>query len=81
MVRIWIAKNKVLVSIIVFLLIIGVLFQTKPAFLFHTDGSLREFGVGYKNKTILPFWLFSILLGILCYIGVMYFLVMPKFTY
>ncbi len=45
----------------------------KPAFLYNTDGSLREFGVGYRNKTILPMWLLSIVLGILIYISLMYY--------
>jgi len=45
----------------------------KPSFLYNNDGSLREFGVGYKNKTILPLWLFSIVLGILTYVSVLYY--------
>jgi hypothetical protein len=50
----------------------------KPEFLYNKNGSIREFGVGYKNKTILPVWLFSILLGILSYLFVLYYLVYPK---
>ena len=46
----------------------------KPNFLYNKDGSIREFGVGYKNKTILPLWLFSIILGILTYVIVLYYL-------
>ena len=49
-----------------------------PAFLYNIDGSIREFGVGYKNKTILPLWLFSIILGIISYIFVLYYLTYPK---
>jgi hypothetical protein len=45
----------------------------KPAFLFKPDGSMREFGIGYKNKTILPLWLVAILLSMLCYLGVLYY--------
>ncbi len=50
----------------------------KPDFLYKKDGSVREFGVGYKNKTIMPVWLFSIILGILSYIAVLYYLTYPK---
>ena len=50
----------------------------KPGFLYKSDGSIREFGVGYKNKTILPIWLLSIILGILCYLAVMYYIAHPK---
>ena len=52
---------------------------SKPMFLYNTDGSIREFGVGYKNKTILPIWLLSIVLGIVCYLIVVYYIANPKF--
>jgi hypothetical protein len=52
----------------------------QPAFLYDKDGSIREFGVGYKNKTILPMWLFSIILGILSYTFVLYYLTYPRFV-
>jgi hypothetical protein len=61
-------------SIIIFLSIFGLIQILKPSFLFNRDGSLRQFGVGYKNKTILPMWLFAIILGILSYISVRYYL-------
>lgn len=50
----------------------------KPACFYNKDGSIREFGVGYKNKTILPIWLLSIVLGILCYLAVMYYIAYPR---
>ncbi len=67
-------KNIPLVSIIIFIIIFGITQIMKPAFFYNNDGSIREFGIGYKNKTILPIWLFSILLGILSYISIMYFI-------
>ena len=45
----------------------------KPACFYNKDGSIREFGVGYRNKTILPIWLLSLVLGILCYLAVFYY--------
>ena len=65
-------NNTTLVAIIIFLAIFSVVQLLKPSFLYNKDGSLREFGVGYKNKTILPLWLFSIVLGILTYVLVLY---------
>jgi hypothetical protein len=50
----------------------------KPDFLYNKDGSIREFGVGYRNKTILPIWLLSLILGILSYLFVMYYVAYPK---
>ena len=73
MYRPFIQRHPVLVSILVFLLIFIPIQVFKPAFLYNTDGSIRNFGVAYRNKTILPVWLFSIVLGILCYLAVLYY--------
>ena len=74
MLRTFTRNNTTLVSIVIFLLIFGFVQIMKPSFLYNNDGSLRDFGVGYKNKTILPLWLFSIILGILTYVLVLYYL-------
>jgi hypothetical protein len=74
MLRTFTRNNTTLVSIVIFLVIFGFVQIIKPSFLYNNDGSLREFGVGYKNKTILPLWLFSIVLGILTYVLVLYYL-------
>ena len=73
-----IRDNVTLVSIILFITIFSMIQLSKPSFLYNTDGSIREFGVGYKNKTILPIWLLSIVLGIVCYLIVMYYIAHPK---
>ena len=73
MLRTFTRNNTTLASIIIFLVIFGVIQLIKPSFLYNNDGSLRVFGVGYKNKTILPLWLFSIVLGILTYVAVLYY--------
>jgi len=73
MLRTFTRNNITLVSIVIFLLVFGLVQMMKPSFLYNNDGSLRDFGVGYKNKTILPLWLFSIILGILTYICVLYY--------
>jgi len=70
----FIQKNTTLISIILFLIIFTFIQLLKPSFLFNNDGSIREFGIGYKNKTILPIWLLSIILGILCYIFVLFYI-------
>jgi hypothetical protein len=70
----FIRKNITLVAIILFIFIFGSIQIIKPAFLYNKDGSVREFGIGYKNKTILPIWLLSLVLGILCYLAVMYYI-------
>jgi hypothetical protein len=67
-------NNITLVSIVIFLVIFSIVQMIKPSFLYNKDSSLRQFGIGYKNKTILPLWLFSIILGILIYMFVLYYL-------
>jgi hypothetical protein len=78
MLRTFTRNNTTLVSIIIFLVIFIIIQMIKPGFLYNRDGSLREFGIGYTNKTIVPLWLFSIILGILSYVFVLYYLVYPR---
>ena len=73
-----IKENITLVSIILFIVIFGIIQISKPACFYNKDGSIREFGVGYKNKTILPIWLLSLILGILCYLAVLYYINTPR---
>lgn len=74
MIKNFIRNNNTMVSIIIFITIFSLVHLLKPRFLYNIDNSVREFGIGYKNKTIMPIWLFSILLGILSYILVLYYL-------
>ena len=73
MLRTFTKNNITLVSIVIFLFIFSIVQMIKPSFLYNKDTSLRTFGIGYKNKTILPLWLFSIILGILIYMLVLYY--------
>ena len=70
----FIRKNVPLMSILLFIIIFGSIQMLKPSFLYNSDGSLREFGIGYKNKTILPVWMLSIVLGILSYLLVLFYI-------
>jgi hypothetical protein len=74
----YIRQNITLVAIILFITIFGSIQMMKPACFYNKDGSIREFGIGYKNKTILPIWLLSLVLGILCYLAVMYYVSTPR---
>jgi len=69
----YIRENQLLISIILFIIIYGFIQIMKPSCFYNKDGSIREFGIGYRNKTILPIWLLSIVLGILCYLVVIYY--------
>ena len=62
------AGSAILLYVIVFMLVQ----YMNPSFLYNDDGSLREFGIGYSSKTVLPIWLVAIILGILSYLTVYY---------
>jgi hypothetical protein len=76
--RNYIRENITLFAVILFVIIFVSIQLFKPACFYNRDGSIREFGIGYKNKTILPIWLLSIVLGILCYLAIMYYVAYPK---
>jgi hypothetical protein len=76
--RAYIRENATLFAIILFLIMFGSIQMMKPACLYNNDGSIREFGVGYRNKTIMPIWLLSLILGILSYLFVMYYVAYPR---
>jgi uncharacterized membrane protein YozB (DUF420 family) len=78
MYRGYIRENITLVSVVMFIIIFGTIQIMKPAYLYNRDGSIREFGIGYRNKTIFPIWLLSLSLGILCYLFVMYYVAYPR---
>jgi uncharacterized membrane protein YidH (DUF202 family) len=76
--RNFIRENITLFSVALFIIIFGLIQMIKPACFYNKNGSIREFGVGYRNKTILPIWLLSLVLGILCYLAVMFYVAHPK---
>lgn len=78
MYRSFIKKNTTSVAIILFISVFSTVQYFKPQFMFKKDGSIRQFGIGYKEKTVLPIWLIAIVLAIFCYVFVMYYLAMPR---
>lgn len=73
MVHQFIQRNIPATAIVIFMIVFILTQVSKPSIFYNLDGSLRMFGVGYRNKTILPVWLVSIFIGILSYISVMYY--------
>ncbi len=65
----------VFLIIAVYICLFGLIVYFKPSFVYdEKNDCFRQFGVGYKNTTILPLWLISILLAIMSYIIVIYFI-------
>jgi len=59
-------------SILVFLAAFATIQAFRPRFMYNEDGSLRQFGIGFKRKTVVPAWLVAIVIAILSYLLVLY---------
>ena len=68
----WIYSNKLQLSIFLFIILFIIFHIMKPNIVYLSDGSFREFGLGYFNKTIIPIWLIVIGLGIFSYVTILY---------
>ncbi len=64
-------KKKVSLAIYIFIILFIIIQYIKPSFIYTQNGNIRQFGLGYKNKTILPLWLITIILAIISYYIVM----------
>jgi hypothetical protein len=65
----YIRENITVAAVVLFIIIFGTIQMMKPTCFYNKDGSIREFGVGYKNKTILPIWLLSLVLAVMYYVS------------
>jgi hypothetical protein len=70
----FVRRNKLSISIILFLIIFSFIHYNKPSLIYNRDGGFRPFGIGYKHKTVLPIWVFAIIISILCYLAISYYL-------
>ena len=59
--------NLVTLSILIFIIFFGIVHYIKPDIMYTKEGGFREFGIGYKQKTVVPIWLVAIFLAMLCY--------------
>jgi hypothetical protein len=67
----FIQSNKVSVAIVIFLVFFTAFHLSKPGFAYGKEGGFRPFGLGYRNKTVLPIWVIAIIIAILSYLVVM----------
>lgn len=68
-------------AIAIFIVIYGAIVYTKPKFMYLDDGSLRQFGVGFQRKTVLPAWLVAVVIAILSYFAVLYYISIPRMQF
>jgi hypothetical protein len=61
-----------IIAVFIFLILFGIVNAFRPSIIYNNDLSFRRFGIGYKNKTVIPIWMLSIVLAILVYVLVTY---------
>ncbi len=54
-------------TLLLYIILCIIIYQMKPRFMFHENGEFKQFGVG-KQKTIYPFWLVTLIIGIMIYL-------------
>jgi hypothetical protein len=74
----FIKSNIVLSSIVIFMFLFMIVIITKPSIIFNSDGTFRNFGIGYSKKTVTPIWLVTIILAIISYFAILFLLNRPK---
>lgn len=72
--KIFIKNNITMFAMLLFFVFYILIIFIKPGFIFNRDGSLRDFGIGYKKKTVVPLWLMAILLALVSYVLLLVFL-------
>ena len=67
-----IRSNRLMYSVLLFLTIFSIVHYLKPGLIYNEKGGFRQFGLGYKQKTVIPIWVVSIVLAIACYLFLYY---------
>jgi len=70
--KLFIKQNITSMSILLFMMLFGIMVYLKPNFIFNKDGTMRQFGIGYRNKTVIPIWLIVIIMAYLSYLFLLY---------
>ena len=58
-----IRRNITSFSIIIFIILYTIVLLFKPAFIFKKDGNLRNFGIGFRDKTVIPAYVTNYYIG------------------
>lgn len=79
--RSFVRRNITLFALTLYIILYGLLILSKPSLIYDKNGSLRNFGIGYTTRSILPVWLLSIIIAILSYFAVMYYVTYPDLQF
>jgi len=72
MYKLLLKKQPITLTILLFVIVYAIIQKAKPSFLYRRNGELRKFGIGYREKTIMPAWLMAIIIAILSYLLIHY---------
>ena len=64
--------NQITIAILLFLGLFGTIHWIKPVLIYKPNGTLRTFGIGYRNKTVTPLGFVVFLMSILAYTSSIY---------
>ena len=67
-------KNPKLWTVAIYLFYVAGFLYLKPAVAFGKDGNIRPFGVGKKDATVFPVWIWILGLAVAAYLTVVYIL-------
>jgi hypothetical protein len=67
-------KNPKLWTVAIYLFYVAGFLYLKPSVAFGKDGNIRPFGVGKKESTVFPVWLWILGLAMAAYLTVVYIL-------
>jgi len=75
---IYIKNNITAISFIVLAVCVFIVYEVKPSFIYNIDESFKKFGLGNNSKTIIPIWVFILILAILIYTGLRFLTIIHK---
>ena len=76
--RQYITKHIVTITSMLLCITILSIYFVQPIVICNEDGSLKEFGIGYNNKTVVPMWYCTLLLAIVIYTLIRLYIIYPR---
>lgn len=73
MVNNFVKRNLILVSLCLYIILYSALIFSKSHLIYNKNGTIRNFGIGYSTRSVIPVWLLSIVLAIASYFIVLYY--------
>lgn len=60
--------NNLQFAIFIFIIACVILYKKKSKLFFKSNGEFKDFGVGGGDKTIIPFWLVTLIIELVTYL-------------